>query len=50
MSTTCSCCTSTKPLLTSPLVYEQLPGMPEPFPHIYGPINIDAVVDTQPLP
>ena len=36
--------------LTSPLVYEQLPGMPEPFPHIYGPINVDAVVDTQTLP
>jgi uncharacterized protein (DUF952 family) len=35
--------------LTSPLVYEQLPGMPESFPHIYGPINLDAVVDTQPL-
>ena len=29
--------------LTSPLVYEQLPGVPEPFPHVYGPINLDAV-------
>jgi len=37
-------------LLTSPLVYEQLPGMPEPFPHIYGPINLDAVVDIQTVP
>jgi uncharacterized protein (DUF952 family) len=36
--------------LTSPLVYEQLPGMNEPFPHIYGPINVDAVIATQPLP
>jgi uncharacterized protein (DUF952 family) len=36
--------------LTSPLVYEQLPGMPEPFPHVYGPINVDAVIATQPLP
>lgn len=36
--------------LTSPLVYEQLPGMTEPFPHIYGPINVDAVIATQPLP
>jgi uncharacterized protein (DUF952 family) len=36
--------------LTSPFVYEQLPGMPEPFPHVYGPINVDAVVDTQTLP
>jgi uncharacterized protein (DUF952 family) len=31
-------------LLTSPLVYERLPGAPEPFPHVYGPINLDAVV------
>jgi uncharacterized protein (DUF952 family) len=37
-------------MLTSPLVYEQLSGMPEPFPHVYGPINVDAVVDTQNLP
>jgi uncharacterized protein (DUF952 family) len=36
--------------LTSPVVYEQLPGMTEPFPHIYGPINVDAVITTQPLP
>lgn len=35
--------------LTSPLVYEQLPGMPEPFPHVYGPINVDAVVAAQRL-
>jgi uncharacterized protein (DUF952 family) len=35
--------------LTSPLVYEQLPGMPAPFPHIYGPINVDAVVRTERL-
>jgi len=33
--------------LTSPLVYEQLPGAPDTFPHVYGPINLDAVVDTQ---
>jgi uncharacterized protein (DUF952 family) len=36
-------------LLTSPLVYEQLPGAPEPFPHIYGPINLAAVVTVEPL-
>ena len=35
--------------LTSPLVYEQLPGMPEPFPHVYGPINLAAVVHTERL-
>jgi uncharacterized protein (DUF952 family) len=33
--------------LTSPLVYEQFPGMPEPFPHVYGPINLDAVINAQ---
>jgi uncharacterized protein (DUF952 family) len=36
-------------LLTSPLVYEQLPGAPESFPHVYGPINIDAVVGVERL-
>jgi glutathione S-transferase len=36
-------------LLTSPLVYEQLPGASEPFPHVYGPINIDAVVGVERL-
>jgi glutathione S-transferase len=35
--------------LTSPLVYEQLPGAPEPFPHVYGPINLDAVVNAEGL-
>jgi uncharacterized protein (DUF952 family) len=36
-------------LLTSPLVYEQLPGAPEPFPHVYGPIDLAAVVSAEPL-
>ena len=36
-------------LLTSPVVYEQLPGAPEPFPHVYGPINLAAVVTAEPL-
>jgi uncharacterized protein (DUF952 family) len=31
-------------LLTAPLVVEQLGDAPEPFPHVYGPLNIDAVV------
>ncbi len=35
--------------LTSPLVYEQLPGAPEPFPHVYGPINLGAVVTAERL-
>ena len=36
-------------LLASPLVYEQLPGAPEPFPHVYGPINLEAVIDVEQL-
>jgi glutathione S-transferase len=35
--------------LTSPLVYEQLPGAPGTFPHVYGPINLDAVVTAEPI-
>jgi len=35
--------------LTSPLVYEQLPGMPEAFPHVYGPIDLAAVVQAEQL-
>jgi uncharacterized protein (DUF952 family) len=26
--------------------YEQVPGFSQPFPHIYGPLNTDAVVAT----
>jgi uncharacterized protein (DUF952 family) len=29
--------------------YEPVPGAPAPFPHIYGPITPDAVVETFPL-
>lgn len=25
--------------------YEDVPGFAEPFPHIYGPLNTDAVVE-----
>lgn len=31
-------------LLTAPLVYEQLGDAPGSFPHLYGPLNVDAVV------
>ncbi|MCZ4500096.1 MAG: hypothetical protein JWQ74_2651 [Marmoricola sp.] len=31
-------------LLTAPLVVEEVPGTGETYPHIYGPINLDAVV------
>jgi uncharacterized protein (DUF952 family) len=29
--------------------YEQVPGWDAPFPHIYGPLNVDAVMETRPL-
>ena len=35
--------------LTSPLKWDDVPGWDEPFPHIYGPLNPDAVVGTVPL-
>lgn len=31
--------------LTAPLVVEEVLGSGETFPHIYGPLNLDAVVD-----
>ena len=31
--------------LTSPFYYEWSPSVSDTFPHIYGPINLDAVVD-----
>jgi uncharacterized protein (DUF952 family) len=33
----------------SPIRYEQVPGQPDPYPHIYGPLNLDAVVETRPF-
>ena len=35
--------------LHSPVKYENLEGGEESFPHIYGPINIDAVVNVKPI-
>jgi uncharacterized protein (DUF952 family) len=29
--------------------YEPVPGQAQPYPHIYGPLNIDAVIQTRPL-
>jgi uncharacterized protein (DUF952 family) len=31
------------------LRYEQVPGQPNPYPHIYGPLNLDAVLETRPF-
>ncbi len=36
-------------LLTSPVVDEGLPGSDETFPHVYGPIQVGAVVTVVPL-
>lgn len=35
--------------LSSPVVYEQLGGATEPFPHVYGPIDLAAVVAVEHL-
>ena len=35
--------------LTSDVVEEVPPGGPEPFPHVYGPIDVAAVVAVHPL-
>jgi len=35
--------------LNSPVKYENIEGGQEMFPHIYGPINIDAVVNEKPI-
>ena len=31
------------------LRYERVPGQPDPYPHIYGPLNLDAVLETRPF-
>lgn len=30
--------------------YEPVPGQADPYPHIYGPLNVDAVTETRPFP
>lgn len=35
--------------LEHPLKYELAPSVQEEFPHIYGPLNVSAVVETRPL-
>ena len=37
-------------LLTSPWRLEQLVGVGEPYPHIYGPLNLNAVLQMRPWP
>ena len=32
-------------MVTSPVQYEMAPSVNELFPHIYGPLNLDAVVE-----
>jgi uncharacterized protein (DUF952 family)/flavin reductase (DIM6/NTAB) family NADH-FMN oxidoreductase RutF len=39
----------TPQLVTSKVVFENLEGGKELFPHIYGPINPDAIIKTQPF-
>lgn len=36
--------------LFSPVVVEDLVGSGEAFPHVYGPIPVDAVVEARPWP
>jgi uncharacterized protein (DUF952 family) len=26
-----------------------VPGQPDPYPHIYGPLNLSAVLETRPF-
>jgi uncharacterized protein (DUF952 family) len=36
--------------LSAPVKYENLEGGRQLFPHIYGPLNLDAVIDVTPFP
>ena len=35
--------------LTAPWQLDDVPGAAKPFPHVYGPLNADAVVGTAPI-
>ena len=35
--------------LTSPWQLDEVPGATDPFPHIYGPLDVEAVAETLPL-
>jgi uncharacterized protein (DUF952 family) len=38
------------PALVGPEIrYEHVPGQADPYPHIYGPLNVSAVVQTRPF-
>ncbi|MEY2812119.1 MAG: hypothetical protein RI991_1114 [Bacteroidota bacterium] len=34
--------------LTSPFIFEWSPSVQDTFPHVYGPINVDAVITVSP--
>ena len=36
-------------LLGAEVRYEEVPGAELPFPHVFGPVNVDAVVDVRPF-
>jgi uncharacterized protein (DUF952 family) len=36
--------------VTPEIRYEHVPGQAQPYPHIYGPLNLTAVVQTRPFP
>jgi uncharacterized protein (DUF952 family) len=35
-------------LVGAEIRYEHVPGQADPYPHIYGPLNTDAVIQTRP--